>query len=67
MANKGKTYEIFCKRGLNRDNCKFRKRDKELHCSICEFAGFLERTADNWRKEPYQQEAKTNIKEDEQQ
>lgn len=50
--SKGKTYEIFCRRGYNRETCKFRKQDKELHCSICSFAGFLERTEDNWRKQP---------------
>jgi hypothetical protein len=43
MVNKGKTYEILCRKGFNRDNCKFRKQDKELHCSICSFAGFRER------------------------
>lgn len=64
MGNKGKTYEIFCRRGYNRDTCKFMKQDKELHCSICSFAGFLERTEDNWRKQPFEWEAKTHSKED---
>ena len=43
MVNKGKTYKILCQRGMNRDNCKFRKQDRELHCSICSFAAFVER------------------------
>ena len=43
MVNKGKTYEILCRKGFNRDNCKFRMQDSELHCSICSFAGFRER------------------------
>lgn len=28
---------------MNRDNCKYRRQDKELHCSICSFAAFIER------------------------
>jgi hypothetical protein len=28
---------------MNRDNCKFRRQDSELHCSICSFAAFVER------------------------
>lgn len=43
----GKTYEIVCRRGLNRENCKFRKQDPELHCAICNFAGYVERIKEN--------------------
>ena len=64
--SKGKTYEIFCKRGFNRDNCKFRRQDKELHCSICSFAGFIERTADNWKKPHFEWEAETHSKDEQQ-
>lgn len=39
----GKTYEIICRRGYNRVNCKFKAQDRELNCSICSFAGFRER------------------------
>lgn len=39
----GKTYEIICKRGLNRVECRFRKQDPELHCATCSFAAYIER------------------------
>lgn len=39
----GKLYEIICKRGFDRETCKFMKQDKELQCSICSFAAFKER------------------------
>ena len=42
MSN-GKTYEIICKRGLNRIECRFKKQDPELVCAQCSFAGFIER------------------------
>ena len=42
MSN-GKTYEIICKRGLNRIECHFKKQDQYLHCAECSFAGFIER------------------------
>ena len=53
MSN-GKTYEIFCKRGLNREICKFMKQYPELHCSICNFVGFIERTKENINPEPFE-------------
>ena len=42
MSN-GKTYEIICRRRLNRVECNFKKQDPELHCANCNFAGFIER------------------------
>lgn len=42
MSN-GQTFEIICTRRLNRVECKFKKQDPELHCAICNFAGFIER------------------------
>ena len=41
--NNGKTYEIICRRRLNRVECNFKKQDPELHCANCNFAGFVER------------------------
>lgn len=43
MSN-GKTYEIICKRGLNRVECRFKQQDHDLHCAECSFAGFKIRT-----------------------
>ena len=52
----GKTYEIVCRRGYDRVNCKFKAQDRELNCSICSFAGFRERqkitNKDNESKQP---------------
>lgn len=42
MSN-GKTYEIICKRGLNRIECSFKKQDPDLVCAQCSCAGFIER------------------------
>lgn len=42
MSN-GKTYEIICKRGLNRVECGYKKQDPDLHCAECSFARFIER------------------------
>lgn len=54
----GKTYEIICKRGLNRVECRFRKQDPELHCATCSFAAYIERLkqkethTDNGQQQP---------------
>lgn len=40
----GITYEIICRKRLNRIECPFKKQDPELHCANCSFAGFKERT-----------------------
>lgn len=66
MSN-GKTYEIFCKRGLNREICKFRKQDPELHCANCNFAGFIERTKENINPEPFEWSAEIHSCDDGQQ
>ena len=42
MSN-GQIFEIICKRGLNRVECRFKKQDPELVCANCSFAGFIER------------------------
>lgn len=63
---KGKTYEIFCKRGLRRDTCRFRQQDPELVCAQCSFAGFIERKNGNWNPEPFTWDVKVNVKNDEQ-
>ena len=65
----GKIYEIICRKGLNRDNCKFMMQDlsgivhKSLHCSICSFAGFVERI----RQKKQEEEEKTTETENGQQ
>lgn len=59
----GKIYEIICRKGLNRDNCKFMMQDKALHCSICSFAGFVERI----RQKKQEEEGKTTETENGQQ
>lgn len=55
MSN-GKTYEIICKRGLNRIECQFKKQDPYLCCAECSFAGFKIRTpikqSNNESKQP---------------
>ena len=42
MSN-GQIFEIICKRGINRVECRFRQQDPELVCAQCSFAGFIER------------------------
>ena len=61
----GKTYEIFCKRGLRKDTCRYRQQDPELVCPQCSFAGFIERKDGNRNSEQFTQEAQVNTKNDE--
>ena len=49
----GKTYEIFCKRGLRKDTCRYRQQDPELVCPQCSFAGFIERKDGNRNSEQF--------------
>jgi hypothetical protein len=60
----GITYEIICRKRLNRVECPFKKQDPELHCANCSFAGFVERKREEWDKEPIQEENKNDIKTD---
>ena len=39
----GITYEIICRKRLNRIECSFKKQDPELVCANCSFAGFIAR------------------------
>lgn len=50
------TYEIICKRGIDRTECRYRKQDAELHCSICSYAGYIKRDANYWKEKYPQQE-----------
>ena len=62
----GKTYEIFCQRGLNKDDCRFKKQDSELICVQCSFAGFIERKKCNSNTESFTCDTKANTKNNEQ-
>lgn len=52
----GVTYEIICRKRLNRIECKFKKQDPELHCANCNFAGFIERKSIKTEEKQYGQQ-----------
>jgi hypothetical protein len=50
----GITYEIICRKRLNRIECPFKKQDPELVCAQCSFAGFIERQKQEKQNEQQQ-------------
>lgn len=57
-------YEIVCKRGIRKDECRYKKQDPELNCAVCSYAGYIKRDENYWKQ--YDVNNTTNDVKDEQ-